>query len=81
MAYGSSQARGLIEAAAEAYATATAMPGPSCIFDLCHSLRQCWILNPLSKVRDPTRNLTDIMLVSLPTDPQLELSEIPNFFF
>ena len=30
-----------------AYATATAMPGPSQVFDLHHSSQQCWILNPL----------------------------------
>ena len=29
----------------KAYATAT--PDLSCICDLCHSLRQCWILNAL----------------------------------
>ena len=36
VAYGSSQARGLIEAATSAYATATATatPGPSHIYDL-----------------------------------------------
>ena len=33
------------------YATATAMPDPSCIFDLCCSLWQCQIPNPLSEVR------------------------------
>ena len=34
-----------------AYATATATPDPSLVCDLHHSLRQCWILNPLSKAR------------------------------
>ena len=38
-------------------ATATATPDPSCICDLHHSSWQPWILNPLSKVRDWTRNL------------------------
>ena len=33
------------------------MPDPSCICDLPHSLRQRWILNPLSEARDLTRNL------------------------
>ena len=37
-----------------AYATATATADPSCICDLYHSLRQCWILNPLSEARDWT---------------------------
>ena len=31
-----------------AYATATAMPDLSCVLDLHHGSRQCWILNPLS---------------------------------
>ena len=37
-----------------AYTTATATLDPSHIFDLCRSLRQHWILNLLSKVRDQT---------------------------
>ena len=40
-----------------AYATVIATPDPSHVCDLCHSSRQCWILNPLSKARDPTCNL------------------------
>ena len=32
--------------------TATAMPDPSCICDLCRSLQQHWILDLLSKARD-----------------------------
>ena len=36
-----------------AYTTATAAQDPSRICDLCYSLRQCWILNPLSEARDP----------------------------
>ena len=35
-----------------AYTTATATPYPSCIFDLCCSLQQCQILNPLCEARD-----------------------------
>jgi len=31
--------------------TATAMPGPSYICELHHSLQQHWILNPLRKAR------------------------------
>ena len=42
-----------------AYATATAMSDPSHICNLYHSSRQCWILNPLSKARDPTHVLMD----------------------
>ena len=34
------------------YTTATAMPDPTCVFDLHHSSCQCWILNLLSGVRD-----------------------------
>ena len=51
VAYGGSQARSLIGA------TDTATRDPSCVFDLHHSSQQCQILNPLSKARDPTRNL------------------------
>ena len=42
-----------------AYATASAMPDSSCIYDLHHSSRQCWILSPLSQARDQTRSPTD----------------------
>ena len=48
-AYGRSWARGRIGAAAEAYTTVTATPDPICICNLCHSLQQCQILNPLIK--------------------------------
>ena len=41
------------------YATATAMPDPSHVCDLHHSLQQCWILNLLSEFRDQTCSLTD----------------------
>ena len=37
--------------------TATAMPGLSCVCDLYHSSRQCWILNLLSKARGRSCNL------------------------
>ena len=40
-----------------AYTTATATPDPSSVCDLHHSSGQRWILNPLSKARDRTRNL------------------------
>ena len=59
VAYGSSQARGRIRAAAEAYATATANQDLSIICDLCCSLWQHRILNPLSKARDQNCILMD----------------------
>ena len=37
-----------------AYAIAIATPDPSCMCNLCHSLWQCWILNPLTEAKDPT---------------------------
>ena len=37
-----------------AYATATATPDLSPVFNLHHSSLQHWILNPLSKARDQT---------------------------
>ena len=40
-----------------AYARAIAMQDPSHVCGLRHSLRQCQILNPLSKARDRTGNL------------------------
>ena len=58
-AYGGPQARGRKGAAAVAYATATAMPDLSHIFNLCFGLQQHWILNPLREVRDQTHILTD----------------------
>ena len=36
------------------YATATSTPDLSHICYLHHSLRQCWILDPLSEARDRT---------------------------
>ena len=36
------------------YAVATATPDLSHIYDLCHSLWQHWILNPLSEAGDRT---------------------------
>ena len=57
MAYGSSQARGRVGDAAEAYTIATAMPDPSHFCELCFSLRQHHILNPLGEARDRTHIL------------------------
>ena len=62
VAYGSSQARGRIRAAAGAYTTATATPDPRYICDLRYSLQQCWILNPLSEARDQTCIFTETTL-------------------
>ena len=46
-----------VELQLPAYTTAT--PDPSLICNLCHSLQQHWILNPLSKARDQTCILMD----------------------
>ena len=35
-----------------AYATASAVPDLNHIYNLCHSLWQCQVLNPLSEARD-----------------------------
>ena len=60
LAYGSSQARGRIGAVAASlhtYTTDKETQDPNCVCDLHHSSRQSWILNPLSKTRDRSRNL------------------------
>ena len=64
MAYGSSQARGQIGTGATVHTTAIATPDLSCICDLCHNFRQCWILNLLSKARDRAHILEDTILGS-----------------
>ena len=61
VACGNSWARGLIGAGAEAYTTATATLDPSHIFDLHYNLWQCRIPSPLSKARDRTHILTDLL--------------------
>ena len=48
-----------LQAAAAAYATATATLDPRHICELCCSLWQCQILNPLSEARDWTHILTE----------------------
>ena len=60
-AYGSSQARGQIGAAASTICH-NQMQDPSHICNLCHSSWQCWILNPLSEA-DQTCILMDTSLV------------------
>ena len=49
-----------------AYTTATAIPHPSCICSLKHSLQQCCILNPLTDIRDWTCILIDTTQVLNP---------------
>ena len=58
--YGSSQARCHIGAAATGLCHSHITTDPRHICDLHHSLRQQWILNPLSEARDPTHILMDI---------------------
>ena len=62
-----------------AYTTATPSPDPRGICNLCRSLGQLWILNPLSEARDHTCFLMDTGWVLKPTEPQWELWE-PVFF-
>ena len=59
VAHGSSQARGGIRATAASYATATAMRDPSRVWDLHHSSKQLWILNPLGEAGDRACILMD----------------------
>ena len=47
-------------------ATARAKLDLNRICNLCCSLRQCWILNPLREARDGTRNITEISQVLNP---------------
>ena len=49
-----------------ATATATAMRDPSCSCDLCHSLWQCQIPDPLTEVRDQTLILMDTSQIRFP---------------
>ena len=51
--------RAKVELQLPASATAAAMWDPNLICNLHQSSRQCWILNPRSKVRDRTRVLLD----------------------
>ena len=48
---------GLIRAVAVGLSHSHSNPGFEPLMHLHHSSRQCWILNPLSKARDRTRNL------------------------
>ena len=66
-AYGNSQARGQIGAAAEAYATPTAISDPSQKCEILCSLQQSRILNPPSEARDQTCILTKTMSATMGT--------------
>ena len=64
LAYGSFQVRSLqlpVRAAAVTYATVTITLDLNRTCDLHCTLRQGWILNPLSKSRNPTHILTETM--------------------
>ena len=77
-AYGVSQARDQMGAAALAYAAATATQDPSHICDLHQCSRQCQILNPLSEARDGTCVLMDASQI-LFREPWQELP-LPTLF-
>ena len=72
VAYGSSQARGLVGATLLAYITGTATCDLSCVYNLHHSKSQ--ILNPLSEAKDRTCILMDES-GSLTAEPQEELQK------
>ena len=79
MTYGSSQTRGWIGAAAEAYATATATWDLSLIYNLHCSLWQYGIPNPLSEARDGTHILKDTMSLICWATTGTHLSDIIVF--
>ena len=62
VAYGSSWAGVKLELHLQAYAIAMAPTDLSCVCELCHSLWQRHIFNPLSEARDQTCILMDTML-------------------
>ena len=49
-----------------AYTTAIAAPDPTCICDLCNSLQQCWIFNPMSEYKNQTSILMDTSQIHNP---------------
>ena len=71
--------QGQITAAAEACTTAMAMPKFSLICDLCCSLQQHWILNPLNKARDQTHILMETTSGPYSSKPPWELQHIFAF--
>ena len=78
MAYGSSQARGQIGAAAAGLHHSYSNVDPSCDYDLPHSSQQCRILNPLSKAR-VKHTSSRILVRFISTVPPREL--LANSFF
>ena len=60
-AYGRFLAGVQVELQLPAYTTTTVTPDQSHIYNVRHSLQQCWILNLLSQARDQTRILTQTM--------------------
>ena len=72
-AYGDSQARGLIGAIAASQSQSHSNAGSKLLVcDLHHGSWQCWILNPMSKARDGTRN------VMVPSQLRLPMSHDGN---
>ena len=59
---------GMVESGLQLLAcvTATAMPDPSHVCNLCRSLQQCWILTSLSKARNRVHILMDTSQVLNP---------------
>lgn len=78
VAYGSSQVRDQIRAAADGPHHAIAMPDLSHVCNLHHHSRQGWILNPVIKARDQTHILMDLVRF-VTTEPQQVLPENPHF--
>ena len=71
-AYGSSQAKGLIRAEAADLCHSHSNTGLSCICALHHSSRQCWILDPLSRLGiKPTSSW--ILVIFITAEPQQKL--------
>ena len=66
LAYGSSQARGQVGAAAASLCHSHSNAESKQVCNLHHISQQCWILNPLSKNRDRTRVLMDTSWVHYP---------------
>ena len=73
VAHGNSWTRGRTGAAAAGIHRSHSNTDPSCICNLCCSLRQCWTLNPLSEARDQTHILMETVSSSQPAEPQWEL--------
>ena len=63
--YGSSQSKGLMGVSPAGLCHRHRTLDPRCICDVCHSLWQCQVLNPLSKARDQNCILMETMSGSL----------------